>query len=109
MQEKLMILNIYSVAWQVEYSNLDNGAVGSTHYDKRVIYLDAREHIENQKITLIHEILHICIRARWPYQIEAASKVNDLDLMEHLLIDPISSCLYDVLRDNPHLKDWLYT
>lgn len=80
---------------------------GEVCYKKNRISLDNSISLDYQRMSLIHEIMHVLFDVRMEYTTQALAEISDEDLREHLVIGPLSNGLYEVLKQNKHLGEWL--
>lgn len=96
-------LKIIGFNWKVKSDKdvtYEGNCFGSTHTQSQTIYLEpgATNTKQNREKTLVHEILH----ALW-WQM-GLGKRDDIKKFEEEIIHPLSSGLYQVLKDNNLLK-----
>jgi Zn-dependent peptidase ImmA (M78 family) len=104
--DNVMVISIYNAVWRIEFCTLtDNGVC---HLDRQVIQVNKDLPLEYQKRTLVHELLHACLAVHVPYHLKAVKEVTDDEVREHLIIEPLSHAIYQVLADNANLTEWLY-
>ena len=105
--EKLFELNLFGLVYTVILDNtIEDG--GETCHKSQYIKIDDTLPLELQRMTLIHEILHVILDIKMEYVNKAAKEIKDDDLREHLYIGGFSTHLQPVFKDNPHLRRWLW-
>lgn len=78
----------------VNYSDEDEAVYGQYDPDTYTIELNAASSPLHQRLTLIHEILHVC------------EDLLGLSNLEHKDIYAISQTAYSISDSNPHLTEW---
>jgi hypothetical protein len=77
-----------------------------------IIGIDPKSHPDQQRASLVHELLHCCLRfsGAWPntYAKLTAKAGKDYDIpVEEFTVGATAYPLLSVLRDNPELLAWL--
>lgn len=82
---------------------MDGSDHGATDVDEKKIYINTNFNEECQKETLLHELLHVVLNdcSLFKHPIE-----NDED-QEEYIIRYMSPKLYQVLRDNKELREFI--
>lgn len=87
-------------------AELDDYA-GMTYHAHHVIYIRPNMHEDNEKVTMLHELLHVsCNQGGSQHHLRELSKESGSD-PEELFVSAMSGNLWDLLRDNKKLTEWL--
>ncbi len=97
---------IHGTAYDVQYKVMSDQ--GETHLDRQIIYINPDYPERFQKVTLIHEVLHVLLHQKNSYLPETFKYIDDTDLREHLIINTFDWPLFEVLEQNPVLRGWLW-
>jgi len=97
---------IHGTEWSVEYIVIEGQ--GETYFEDQIIYINPKYPERYQKVTLVHEIMHVLLHQKNSYLPETFKHVDDNDLREHLIINTFDWPLYEVLESNPILRGWLW-
>ena len=76
---------------------------GATCTDKKLIIIDNKKSLQNQKETFLHEILHVCVE-----DFPGFDSDNVLKDPEEALIRLTSPRLMQILKDNKWVREFLF-
>ena len=77
---------------------------GETRLDLKRIYINPTMTMDVQKETLLHEILHCCLIDLF---CQSGMDSKNLEIIEETIVLHLSPRLFQVLRDNPKVLNWL--
>ena len=77
---------------------------GATNLDNKIIIIDNKRPLETQKETLLHEIQHVAYEDCSLFE----HPINDAEKQEESLIRFSNPRLFQILRDNKWVKEFLF-
>lgn len=91
----------YSIVWEKGESLAGTDNVGYVSVSKCEVRIASGQHIQQQRDTLLHELLHII------WSEIGIGEVDPKDLTEERVIRPLATAIIAALRDNPALVRYL--
>jgi hypothetical protein len=92
--------------YTIEHSSdiaAEGNCYGSTHHNSHKIFIDPKVTEVQQRQTLIHEIMHVCVFINGlTYRLEKDQKVTEEDLIREM-----SMTFFQVMEDNKEFFKWI--
>ena len=100
--KKRQTIRVLGLRYSLEFADaatdeLLQGNLGAAHAGKQIIKVDSRSPADQQRETLLHELLHIS-------DLEVAAPEERLD---EAAIMRVSRALFAIFRDNKGIAEWI--